>query len=1502
MTKGRRPGSRQRPAARAWTPWVRLLSVWLLLAPVMSRGLAQRNKGLYSLIRDDARAHQLQRARSRLAAGNPTAAVELLLEVLQASPSAVVQRGIDSHLGLRQAARDELGRLPPDARRIYEQVIGSEGQPRLEEALASDDPRELQSVALRYPHSSLARRARLVAGERFFERGRLLRALQEFSLLPDTEQPLALATRRLICRSLLGLDLDRDALPRGASLPFGEESLSLVDWLKQVSTLRDVAQAASHWPAYGGGLDGSRAPPNPVDPRTSRWQKSIKRPDDGRRFSLNLHPVADGRRVFVNTGTRLYGIELLNQRSWESPDHIATIPDPYQREQFLESISPHFAHSAALGHGLVVAPLQVPIILDVAKENQNFNGIPIMRRLPVRRLHAFEAETGRLVWSHWNREGLQQARAEDALDVSGPPLIIDDTVYVATHKQLGTIAFYLSAFDLETGALRWRTLICSSQIEVNMFGNAQQEYAASPLAYASGTIYGATNLGVCYALRADDGSIRWLTSYRVIAIPQARMRPELRYVYWANNPPVVSGGVAVITPLDSESALALDTADGRLLWRQHYEVDDPTFPHRGYELRWVLGVRDKEVWFSGQCVAKRSLDGGRLRMVATPETLDHRHGGDSARSVPRGLLTVDRLYYLSASGGLFVLRHGGSPIPALRRPFDSTEVGNLCSSGGVLVSVRPQYVTAFFSLRELIQQARNEANRRPRDPQPALAYAERYAARRHDNLENLRTSARLYRKVLTLCESSGQGPSSPTALRAKSGLYRTLVKLGKVQRLTRPDASNACRREAIEIGRELRGRGIMLSTDLIRFYVGLLEDEYRDDDAMRRLILDRLEKDHGNESYTFGARIRTRVGAYVLMQRLAPMSADRRDAPRRLALLRRLLVEFGSDPLPVRSGARQLTRAWAMAEIREVLHRHGRKIYEPYEKEAAELLAGSSDNTAQLQVILDQYPSSRTAETALIRLGMLAAESNDLEEALSAYAMGIRRLARLPEELRVAVAKAAGAAGNHRLRDAFLRSAGREPAEPVAGLLHEPRLLRGTPRLAYPLDKRMAAGVFRTHLTPPRISGFAAGPADLPLLLVRRDELYGCKPQSRSGEPRYRPDRPDFRLPFSQPYRELESVICGQVLVLAEEAAVRGISLADGTPLWSVEAPEEKAGETLFEQGAALANGLYGACFTPADPARQTARTFLGIEPLTGAIVFRRSLRAERVLFRNGYPFRIVAGEGEPSQLLLLDPLTGDDLVGLRLDGQTGPRAQVAPRHVLVTDSELFLLVPGEAAQAQDQIGLWAFARRRGGASREEELARKWFRPEADLGQDDSFLVSGGEVLVTVRFSTATMGRMLRLDRASGRLRRRVGCGWDARLLGYASGSPAAVSAPGPVTALGQSDRGPLRLTLLNTRPDGVSWSTELSPAQFPDPQAELLPPVWSEEVVVLAIPIERRRSQYVNVLFFELRTGEIVPVPELRMKLWNSPCDLTCWNGELILRSRLNGWVFADMIAGSGR
>ena len=142
-------------------------------------------------------------------------------------------------------------------------------------------------------------------------------------------------------------------------------------------------------------------------------------------------------------------------------------------------VNPEMVLAASVGGDVVVAALQVP------DETENIvfrRGMAIVTPIPERRLFAFDRDTGKRLWAHWDHlNGPLDRRFRDQIPC-GPPLVHGDTVYVPSHDPRGTIAFYLTAYELETGELRWRRLLCSSQQEVNMFGNANMEFASSPLA------------------------------------------------------------------------------------------------------------------------------------------------------------------------------------------------------------------------------------------------------------------------------------------------------------------------------------------------------------------------------------------------------------------------------------------------------------------------------------------------------------------------------------------------------------------------------------------------------------------------------------------------------------------------------------------------------------------------------------------------------------------------------------------------------------------------------------------------------------------------------------------------------------------------------------------------------------------------------------------------------------------------------------------------------------
>ena len=167
-----------------------------------------------------------------------------------------------------------------------------------------------------------------------------------------------------------------------------------------------------------------------------------------------------------------------------------------------ESTNEDMPLAATVGGDVVVAALQVP----EGSSNVDFHGgIRVITKLPMRRLFAWSRSTGKELWRHWDDAEGPRARRFRGHDACANPLAAGDLVFAPVHDRSGAIAFSIGAYELRTGNLRWRRLVCSSQQDVNMFGNARSEFTSSPLSLHEGILYGAANLGVAFALEAEIG-------------------------------------------------------------------------------------------------------------------------------------------------------------------------------------------------------------------------------------------------------------------------------------------------------------------------------------------------------------------------------------------------------------------------------------------------------------------------------------------------------------------------------------------------------------------------------------------------------------------------------------------------------------------------------------------------------------------------------------------------------------------------------------------------------------------------------------------------------------------------------------------------------------------------------------------------------------------------------------------------------------------------------------
>lgn len=244
----------------------------------------------------------------------------------------------------------------------------------------------------------------------------------------------------------------------------------------------------------------------------------------------------------------------------------------------------------------------------VARVNnaENYKGIPIKVNLPVRKLAALDTKNWRWIWNH--QQILKNTPFAKA-SFPSPPVIVDDTIYASAIVIEGFVRSYVLAFDLKTGKIKWSTWICSGQVEQTMFGEHAREPLVSSVAVKDGRVFHCSSLGAMAALDTRTGKPIWMTSYEQIEIePPRGYYPVQRSLGWANNPPLVSDGIVVATPLDSNYAVAYDIKTGKRAWRS------PRRRLNSSELRYMVGASDGHVVFSGgshvECL---TIKGGKFK-------------------------------------------------------------------------------------------------------------------------------------------------------------------------------------------------------------------------------------------------------------------------------------------------------------------------------------------------------------------------------------------------------------------------------------------------------------------------------------------------------------------------------------------------------------------------------------------------------------------------------------------------------------------------------------------------------------------------------------------------------------------------------------------------------------------------------------------------------------------------------------------------------------------------
>lgn len=1207
--------------------WLMPVTLALALGTVAADLAAQRrgrrvfggvgsSDSLFSVPRSQDDIHEWRQARASIQSGDYATAVERLQRLLQRDRHGVVPvLGGKRYLGLRTAVLETLAAMPEAGQETYEKLVEREAGALYQGAFEHRDPEDLEALAWRFPTSRDGRRARLLLGDLALEAGRGHEAMGHYSALLFAMH-----------RSDRGRQLVRDRITAAASLVGAGPDADLgvaaaAAAADEVGSLALRKGATVHWPCYGGGGSGARSMAPPLSKLLATRQLQLPGTDDGM-YLYAMHCVGGLSGLYLNNGHKVLALDPITRRLlWE-------FPGPYVRGSDY-SINQKSCLACAVSDDVVVAALQVP---DAAQPRYYRGNIELINAIPTRRLFGMDRSTGKLKWSHWDRKGGPVSKRFSSHDAAGPPLIDGDTIYIATQDRTGAIAYYLAAYDVATGEPRWRSLICSSQGEVNMFGNVRHEFAASPLAIHDGIVFGCTNLGVCYAADARTGRIRWASAYDIIPLPPARLtRQRNRLVFFDNNPVVVARGIMVTTPLDSEFALAFDAETGRLLWKMHHLAETGVKNH----VKWMLGVLGDEVIFSGTGVVGVKLSGetsGRSvtpRSIRSPNYLDLR---DHTRP-PRGAIAGNHIYFPRATDIRVFDRNGNAP----HGPIRLAGPGNLLMVDGILVTTRNDAVTAYCNVEALLHAAERAIQNDPQDPRNYLHLAMLLRSTGSTSLSGVRgaRAMRMLKRGLRAAATRGLDKESPVLKQLTNELFQISLAQAKDLKDKAPDQAlrilRHARKQAGTPFQWLQAQEMVL--ELAAGDPGVYVEE-----------LDRMALAHGGETYSFPGVGRVPVRAYALWRSIPHLRSARKAAGRCQALLE----EFPTADLGGQTG-----RVFAVAKLHDLIEKHGRGIYRDIEARARQLLLESAGDAQRLRQVELRFPHSDSANEAMTQRLDIAVANGSLGAVAEIYCQRLARGEPSAATLRRLMV-VAQQSGNRPLAHALgarllaRHSGERSDFPPDNGgsfreLLKLPALPAPAPvpelelpaeHLGKPIGGVRGESTDILRAVPQQ--GFATPQSeDVPLYTSQGTttlQAYDLRNPAMWHRPLFPPDA------HHQVNGEL--LLCGTTLVVPEYFSVHGLHYRSGKRLWSHDTKGHRELKVLaIQQGILHVHSKHVG--------RGDGGELLGIEPLTGTVLFQHDLEA------------LTGATRAPKAFLgdlwvLTDPTPDQNPRVLRLDGLTG--------------------------------------------------------------------------------------------------------------------------------------------------------------------------------------------------------------------------------------------------------
>ena len=647
--------------------------------------------------------------------------------------------------GVGRRARQLFETLPEEGLAAWRTAYGEEAEQLVQRGIRLRRTEDLRRAARRFPTADVRRRAHEALASLALASGSFGEAAFELlELLEVTDEPddrAQVFARLAFVRAQAGdregtdrvLALSRDLRLVPVPGPEGPEPLgTFLD--RMTSAAGPAGAGTTGWPQFGRDRHGTAtAEPAPPPGDKPRWlvptnYEEGDETDSDKPFrwvvqqdtsQRPVFPVAAQGVVYLNNGLSLRAVDL-------SSGHQIWRKNGDQRSARWRD-NKLAVHTAAVADGVVYAALATRA--DAPDMEREFYGRTIVYSLPHRALHALDARTGDVIWSHEDErlEGRPDAAEVSEESVACPPLVVGDDLLVATWAFDSSFDVRLVCYDRRTGATRWRRSIAQGQQELNLFGRPVKELATSALAELDGRVYLSTGLGVAAAVHLANGEVHWISSYTQVPIPASNYwyQTRERAVTWWPSPTVATHTAVLIAPTDSPNLLAFHPDDGRIVWPFSHAAKGG---HRRqpHDYDYFLGVKDQRAYVLGTRLSALDLDTGKQvwRSETAGRFFDDEGGTVSAAG--SGVISKDFVYVPTAETLVELDAATGEAAGSWALPDTGSQErsGNLVTADGAMLLVGRSHVRAHYRFEDLRDRLVARIVKNPTDPRLRLEAGE----------------------------------------------------------------------------------------------------------------------------------------------------------------------------------------------------------------------------------------------------------------------------------------------------------------------------------------------------------------------------------------------------------------------------------------------------------------------------------------------------------------------------------------------------------------------------------------------------------------------------------------------------------------------------------------------------------------------------------------------------------------------------------------------------------